>query len=211
VSFLPLSQHPVIPSTSPQFRWRYGWLKGWLYYRPLWAFRHRMGWGPRVIWGQRISVWGTPKVRGQGLVDLGHDVILDGQATLFVYGGNAVLKVGACTIINSTRFGCTNRIEIGERCLVADARIMDSDFHNTGRQRLNPLAPVPSKPIIIGNNVWVAAASVILKGVQIGDDSILAFGALASRSIPPGRIYGGNPARDVGPVKETQFLAPAEA
>jgi acetyltransferase-like isoleucine patch superfamily enzyme len=205
LSFLPRSQHPTLVRSNPQLRWRLGWLRASLWYRPLWALKAALGWGPRIQWGKRVSIWGKPEARGLGLIVLDDDVILDGRPTLFLYGSKAVLRIGACSVLNGTRFGCTENIEIGKNCLLGDARIMDSDFHNTGRQRLSPDAPIPSKPVKIGNNVWIAAAAGILKGVHIGDDSILAFGAIASRSIPAGRIYGGNPAVEVGPVKETKF------
>jgi acetyltransferase-like isoleucine patch superfamily enzyme len=50
-------------------------------------------------------------------------------------------------------------------------------------------------PIVIEDDVWIGAAAIILKGVQIGRGSIIAAGAVVTKSIPPYSIVGGNPAK----------------
>jgi len=52
--------------------------------------------------------------------------------------------------------------------------------------------------IIIGNNVFIGVNSIILPGVQIGDNVIVGAGAVVTKSIPSGKIVGGNPARIIG-------------
>lgn len=54
----------------------------------------------------------------------------------------------------------------------------------------------------IGDNVWLGAASAVLKGVTIGDNSVIGLGAVVTSDVPPDRIWAGNPARDVGPIPE---------
>jgi serine acetyltransferase len=52
------------------------------------------------------------------------------------------------------------------------------------------------KPIVIGNNCWIGANAVILPGVEIGDHTIVAAGAVVTKSFPEGDcIVGGVPAR----------------
>ena len=79
---------------------------------------------------------------------------------------------------------------------------MDSDFHLTHKRRMQVQSPGVSIPVHIGKNVWLGAGSAILKGVEVGDHSVIAFGAVVVRSAPSGRILGGNPARDLGPVPD---------
>lgn len=51
------------------------------------------------------------------------------------------------------------------------------------------------KPITIGNNVWLGGSSVICPGVTIGDNSIVAAGAVVTKDVPSNVIVGGNPAK----------------
>ena len=53
------------------------------------------------------------------------------------------------------------------------------------------------RPIMIGDNVWIGAAAVILPGVTIGNDSIVAAGAVVSRDVPPRTLVAGVPARPI--------------
>ena len=52
-------------------------------------------------------------------------------------------------------------------------------------------------PITIGNNVWLAGQTAILKGVHIGDNSVVGFRAVVTGDVPPNVIVAGNPGRIV--------------
>ena len=66
---------------------------------------------------------------------------------------------------------------------------MDDDMHpiDPDKHRLN-LQGAPPQPIKIGNNVWLCKDVTILKGVEIGDRSIIGAGVVVSKSIPPDTI-----------------------
>lgn len=51
------------------------------------------------------------------------------------------------------------------------------------------------KPIKIGNNVWVGGSAVILPGVTIGDNVVIAAGAVVTKDVPANVVVGGNPAK----------------
>lgn len=51
------------------------------------------------------------------------------------------------------------------------------------------------EPITIGNNVWIGKNSIILKGVVIGNDSIIAAGSVVTKNVPSNCVVGGNPAK----------------
>jgi maltose O-acetyltransferase len=53
------------------------------------------------------------------------------------------------------------------------------------------------RPVSIGNNVWIGGGAIILPGVTIGDDAIVAAGSVVTRDVPPGATVAGNPARPI--------------
>jgi maltose O-acetyltransferase len=71
---------------------------------------------------------------------------------------------------------------------------MNSDFHSLEPEsRLQGLR-VDSADVSIGNNVFIGARVTILKGAQIGDDSVIAAGSVVSGAFPPRVLLAGNPA-----------------
>ena len=51
------------------------------------------------------------------------------------------------------------------------------------------------KPIHIGQNVWIGAGAIILPGVTIGDNSVIAAGSVVTKDVPENSVFGGNPAK----------------
>jgi acetyltransferase-like isoleucine patch superfamily enzyme len=108
-------------------------------------------------------------------------------------------------VIISTR----ERIRIGSRTMVAhgvqifdndshplDARDRHADYLNLieGRSRTHF---IPSAPVEIGEDCWVGANSIVLKGVKIGDRSVVAAGSVVTVDIGHDCVAAGNPARIV--------------
>lgn len=60
------------------------------------------------------------------------------------------------------------------------------------------------KPVIIKKGAWIGAHSIILKGVEIGEGSIVAAGSVVSKSVPPWSIVGGNPAKIIRAIPENE-------
>lgn len=106
---------------------------------------------------------------------------------------DAKLTLGHNSYMNQSLIQCANNISIGDDCAIAgDVLIQDTDFHPTFDEFGNP-RPV-SKPIVIGNHVWICAHSIILKGVHIGDGAIIAAGAVVTKDVPAHCMVAGNPA-----------------
>lgn len=78
-------------------------------------------------------------------------------------------------------------------------KIYTSNFHSLNyKYRRIPNKDIEDRKnnnVIIGNDVFIGAGAIILKGVSIGDRSIIAAGSVVSSNIPPDSIYGGNPAK----------------
>ena len=56
--------------------------------------------------------------------------------------------------------------------------------------------------MVIGDNVWVAGRATVLKGVSIGADSVVGYGAVVTSDVPAGVVVAGNPARVVRTLYE---------
>jgi maltose O-acetyltransferase len=59
-----------------------------------------------------------------------------------------------------------------------------------------------AKPIIFGNNVWIGGGAVINPGVTVGDNVVIASGAVVTRDVPDTVVVGGNPAKV---IKQTEI------
>lgn len=118
---------------------------------------------------------------------------------------DASVQVGSNCGVSGVTIVSKNRISIGEGVLIgADALIADTDFH-PARSPRRRFAPIPDRrpedEIVIGNNVFIGARAIILKGSRIGDDAVIGAGAVLRGHVPPGSICVGNPAQVIGQIK----------
>jgi len=102
----------------------------------------------------------------------------------------ATVQIGANCGFSGTYIACARSIVLGENILCgADTTIWDTDFHPE-----DPRSG-PDAPVIIGDNVWLGVGVIVLKGVTIGENTIVGAGGLVTRSLPAGVIAMGTPAR----------------
>ena len=103
---------------------------------------------------------------------------------------NALLTINHNTLINmDCSIYCFKRIVVGSDCLFGPGvKIRDFDGHMIGNN-------ATSKDVVIGNHVWLGENSIILKGVTIGDGSIVAAGSVVTKDVPERSIVAGNPAK----------------
>jgi len=102
----------------------------------------------------------------------------------------ARLEIGnGCSIGDRTEIHCQEKISIGDNTIIAwDCVIMDTDYHSVDG------GPAHTKPVIIGRGVWIGCRVIILKGISIGDNAIIAAGSVVTKNVPPGALVAGNPA-----------------
>jgi maltose O-acetyltransferase len=102
-------------------------------------------------------------------------------------------SIAPCTIVYAT-FGVT----IGKNCLISSNCGISSYNHiqNSNNRPGNAHEDYQySKPVKIGDNVWIGMNACILPGVEIGDNSIIGAGSIVTKNIPSNEIWVGNPAR----------------
>lgn len=121
----------------------------------------------------------------------GNFTMLEGAEIVILDG--ASVEVGNNSYMNDSLIQCESRIIIGNNCAIAGGVIIqDTDSHPTFD---NGIEKSHTKPITIGNHVWICSNSIILKGVNIGDGAIVAAGAIVTKDVPEKCMVGGNPAR----------------
>ena len=104
---------------------------------------------------------------------------------------NAELSLGSGFLNNNTKISCFEKITIGEDVKISEEVIIrDSDNHSIIKEGYQK-----TKPISIGNHVWIGLRATILKGVTIGDGAVIAAGAVVTKDVPPHTLVGGVPAR----------------
>ncbi len=135
-------------------------------------------------------------------VEIGEGCTLE-RGVVFKYDG--VCAPGPSILIGEGCFlgtGCEFNIRLGIRVgthslLAAGSRFIDHDHGIAPGQRIG-LQPGPEARITIGEDVWVGANAVVLKGVNIGAGAVIAAGAVVTRDVPCLEIWAGVPARKIG-------------
>lgn len=158
----------------------------------------------------KISFFGTPQLYissnskitiGDGFIcrsGIGRSIDNAAISKIYVYEG-ADLQIGDNTGISNTCIHCTSKIHIGKNVNIGGgAMILDTDFHSLDwrdRESHTDVAKAISRPIFIGDNVFIGTKSIILKGVSIGKNSVVGAGSVVTKDIPEGEIWAGNPCR----------------
>jgi len=122
---------------------------------------------------------------------------------------NGSISLGNYILISpGTSIRSAESIDIGDSTMIAsDVVITDSDWHGIYDRTDYVATP---KPVKIHKNVWIGERSIILKGTQIGENSIIGAGSVVHGDIPPNSVYAGNPAKEVKKLDEGSFVTREE-
>jgi len=165
---------------------------------------YRVRYGHRVIFGRRVIVNHKFVFKGKGRLVIGDDANLwsHGEKNgFYTFSPGALIHVGARSRLNGITVQCKKQVFIGDDCLIGSAMLIDTDFHSVNFENRNEPSHIKSKPIKIGDKVWLAGQSAVLKGVTIGDRAVVGFRAVVTKDVPPDTIVAGNPAKEIGMTK----------
>lgn len=111
----------------------------------------------------------------------------------------AVIRVGDNCGFSGTTFVADERIELGNRVQIgSNASLVDTDFHPlTPEERARDFNAGAAAPIEVNDKVFIGMDSLILKGVTIGQGSVVGAGSVVSQDVPPRTVVAGNPAEVV--------------
>ena len=120
------------------------------------------------------------------------------------FGKNITL--GKRVFINAgCRFQDQGGITIGDDCLIGHNAMLCTLNHRLAPENRKDMHPAP---IVIENNVWLGASVTVLPGVTIGENSVIAAGAVVSKDVPANVVAGGVPARvikEIGPKMKGEY------
>jgi len=139
-----------------------------------------------------------PSVRGSQIAIGDYSEIYDFVCIRFV-GGSGDIRMGEHCYINP---GCVlysgNGISMGDYVLLAPGVMLLPTNHEYSRRDI-PIRHQEFKPskngIVIENDVWIGANSVVLDGSHIGQGAIIAAGSVVIGQVPPYEVWGGVPAK----------------
>ena len=107
------------------------------------------------------------------------------------------VRIGAKTVLGQE---CTisayHHVSIGDQCIVAD-RVMLIDFdHNVAEvERPIRVQGIYKRDVDVGSNVWIGYGACILRGVKVGDNSVIGTNSVVTSDVPANSVVGGIPAR----------------
>jgi acetyltransferase-like isoleucine patch superfamily enzyme len=172
------------------------------------AFMYKLLWVEPVLRsvchsvGTHLRAERLPYIRGKGVITLGDHVNLSGQSCFYFLHDmpqTPAIEIGSHVFVgNGCTFSCAAGISVGDHGLIsAGVRIHDNDGHPTDptkRRAGAPLDPASVRKVVIGDNVWIGAEAIVLKGVHIGDNAIVGSGAVVTSDVPANAVVAGNPA-----------------
>ena len=160
-----------------------------------WQVPRRIYLGDRVMVGEGCFLdANTP----QGRIELQDDVWLSQDC--IIIAGKGHVSVGPSTYVGhrGLMYG-TSGIQIGRDVLLANNVQLICGNHTFARRDIPIRAQPPAgQPIVIEDDVWLAASVIVLGGVTIGRGSVVGAGAVVTRNLPPYSISRGVPAQVVG-------------
>ena len=103
--------------------------------------------------------------------------------------------------MSGVSINCVNRCVFKEGVMLgANVNVWDTDFHPIDPQKRiqqKSIMDAHYSPILIERNVWIGANTTILKGVTIGENTVVGAMSLVNRNLPPNSVCVGNPAKKV--------------
>jgi acetyltransferase-like isoleucine patch superfamily enzyme len=128
-----------------------------------------------IRFGRFVWIGDGTKIRcHEGVVEVGEKTVMGQECTISAY----------------------QRVRIGEQCVIADrAMFIDFDHGVVEVERPIRLQGIYKRDVEVGNNVWIGYGACVLRGVRIGDNSVIGTNAVVTKDVPANAVVGGIPAR----------------
>jgi acetyltransferase-like isoleucine patch superfamily enzyme len=180
-----LAQNRMLNPSYARLLWRYLWRR---LLTP--AGRRWRSDGPLFL-GRGLEL----EVARKGEIRFGRFVWIGDGTKIRCHEG--VVEIGAKTVMGQE---CTisayQRVRIGDECVIADrAMFIDFDHGIVEIERPIRLQGIYKRDVEVGNNVWIGYGACILRGVSVGDNSVIGTNSVVTKDVPANAVVGGIPAR----------------
>jgi acetyltransferase-like isoleucine patch superfamily enzyme len=133
--------------------------------------------GPRgtIRFGRFVWIGDGTKIRcHEGVVEIGDKTVIGQECTISAY----------------------QRVRIGEQCVIADrAMFIDFDHGVAEVERPIRVQGIYKRDTVVGSNVWIGYGACVLRGVRVGDNSVIGTNAVVTEDVPANAVVGGVPAK----------------
>ena len=119
-----------------------------------------------------------------GTARFGKEQITRGNAVFRVEGGELIIG-DKCFFNQNVSITCKKKIVIGDRCQIAN-NVVIVDHDHAGSENWGSYVETP---VTIGNDVWIGANVVIMRGTTIGDKAVIGAGSIVKGEVPAGKVY----------------------
>jgi acetyltransferase-like isoleucine patch superfamily enzyme len=180
-----LARNRMLNPRYARLLWRYLWRR---LLTP--AGRRWRSDGPFFL-GRRLEL----KVEPRGVIRFGRFVWIGDGTKIRCHEG--IVEIGDKTVMGQE---CTisayQRVRIGDECVIADrAMFIDFDHGMVEVERPIRRQGIYKRDVEVGNNVWIGYGACILRGVSVGDNSVIGTNSVVTKDIPANAVVGGIPAR----------------
>lgn len=153
--------------------------------------------GARIVIGGGSVFLSAPRANVAGI---NHRCILAAvrEGSMIEIGTGCGLS--GATLVAARRITLENDVALG-----VNASVYDNDFHpeDPTERKNGTLDSISIGPVCIGTGAWISANAMVLKGVTIGQYSIIGAAAVVTSAIPERVVAAGNPARVLRPIRVT--------
>ncbi len=143
------------------------------------------------VWLERIEWPDRPYC-----ISLGEGAMLDRDVTLLATCDAALIKIGARVYINRhTILDVHQHLEVGDETMIGPGCYITDHDHTFSKDTAPGAAPLVAEPTCIGKRCWLGAHVTVLKGITIGDGTVVGAGSIVTKSLPPHVLAVGTPAQ----------------
>ena len=167
-----------------------------------------------ISYGDNLNVIGKIFITGRGKIFIGDNFMMTSgehinpiccnmQGCIYTDSQEAIITIGNNVGMSSTRIWIHRGLSIGNNVRIGgNVLLIDTDCHPLDYSvRRNSNDGTCSAPIVIEDDVWIGAHSIVLKGVTIGARSIIGAGSVVTKNVPADCIAAGNPCKVIRKLK----------